>query len=88
MTLNLSIILLIAYFTSAHFNSLWLINQKNNASIARFLNDNRWTIFALLLVFALYQLGPIITPFLAAAILAYICDPLVDKTQHSRHSKS
>ena len=57
-----------------------MANQpKNNASIARFLNDNRWTIFALLLVFALYQLGPIITPFLAAAILAYICDPLVDK---------
>jgi predicted PurR-regulated permease PerM len=57
-----------------------MANQpKNYASIARFLSGNRWTIFALLLIFALYQLGPIITPFLAAAILAYICDPLVDK---------
>ncbi|MCH9799481.1 MAG: AI-2E family transporter [Betaproteobacteria bacterium] len=57
-----------------------MANQpKNNATITRLFSDNRWTIFALLLLFILYQLGPIITPFLAAAILAYICDPLVDK---------
>lgn len=55
------------------------IQPKNNATIARIFGDNRWTIFALLLLFAFYQLAPIMTPFLAAAILAYICDPLVDK---------
>lgn len=27
----------------------------------------------------LYLLGPVLTPFLIAAILAYICDPIVDK---------
>lgn len=57
-----------------------MANQpKNNATIASIFSENRWTIFVLLLLFILYQLGPIITPFLAAVILAYICDPLVDK---------
>lgn len=57
-----------------------MANQpKNKDPISRLFSDNRWALFALLLVFILYQLGPIITPFLAAAILAYICDPLVDK---------
>ncbi len=57
-----------------------MANQpKNNATITSIFRENRWTIFVLLLLFIFYQLGPIITPFLAAAILAYICDPLVDK---------
>lgn len=57
-----------------------MANQpKNKDPISRLFSDNRWAIFALLLAFLLYQLGPIITPFLAAAILAYICDPFVDK---------
>jgi predicted PurR-regulated permease PerM len=55
------------------------IQPKNNATIARIFGDNRWTIVALILLFAFYQLVPIITPFLAAAILAYICDPIVNK---------
>jgi predicted PurR-regulated permease PerM len=52
---------------------------KNQDPISRLFSDNRWAIFALLIAIVLYQLGPVITPFLAAAILAYICDPLVDK---------
>ncbi len=52
---------------------------KDKDPITRIFSDNRWTIFALLLALTLYQLGPIVTPFIAAAILAYICDPLVDK---------
>lgn len=34
-----------------------------------------------LLGFLLYLLGPILTPFLLAAILAYICDPLADRLE-------
>jgi len=57
-----------------------MANQpKNKDSISRLFSDNRWAIFVLLFAFLLYQLGPIITPFLVAAILAYICDPFVDK---------
>ena len=42
-------------------------------------SDNRWLILALILAFIAYLLSPILTPFLVAAALAYICDPLVDK---------
>lgn len=41
--------------------------------------DNRWLILAAVFVFLIYLLLPILTPFLVAAILAYICDPLVDR---------
>jgi predicted PurR-regulated permease PerM len=41
--------------------------------------DNRWLIITALFVFIIYLLLPVLTPFLIAAVLAYICDPLVDK---------
>ena len=37
----------------------------------------QWLSFAAVTVLLLYLLGPILTPFVAAAILAYICNPLV-----------
>ena len=37
----------------------------------------RWLSLAVLSVALLYVLSPILTPFIAAAILAYICNPLV-----------
>ena len=36
-------------------------------------------LFALAVAWLLYLLGPILTPFIAAAILAYLCDPWVSK---------
>jgi predicted PurR-regulated permease PerM len=39
----------------------------------------QWLAVALVLAGLLYLLGPILAPFVAAAILAYICDPLVDR---------
>ena len=57
-----------------------MANQpKNNDLITQLFSNHRWAIIALLFAFIFYQLGPIITPFLVAAILAYMCDPLVDK---------
>ncbi len=41
--------------------------------------DNLWLIIAAIVVFIIYLLLPVLTPFLIAAILAYICDPLVDR---------
>jgi predicted PurR-regulated permease PerM len=41
--------------------------------------DNRWLILTAVFVFLIYLLLPVLTPFLVAAILAYICDPLVDR---------
>lgn len=41
--------------------------------------DNRWLIMTAIFAFIIYLLLPVLTPFLIAAILAYICDPLVDR---------
>lgn len=41
--------------------------------------DNRWLIITAIFAFIIYLLLPVLTPFLIAAILAYICDPLVDR---------
>ena len=37
----------------------------------------QWTLFIALAMLLFYLLSPILTPFVAAAILAYICNPLV-----------
>src|SRR5664279_1199381 len=37
----------------------------------------QWLAVAIVLAVLLYLLGPILSPFVAAAILAYICNPLV-----------
>ncbi|HTZ00259.1 MAG TPA: AI-2E family transporter [Rhodocyclaceae bacterium] len=43
-----------------------------------------WLAAALGLVWLVYALSPILAPFLLAAILAYICNPLVDRLQRAR----
>src|SRR5574340_328994 len=39
----------------------------------------QWLIFAAVAAVLLYLLSPILTPFVAAGILAYICNPLVQR---------
>ncbi len=39
----------------------------------------QWLAIAIVTAWLLYLLGPILTPFVAAAILAYICDPWVGR---------
>lgn len=39
----------------------------------------QWFAFVIALAWLVYLLGPILTPFVAAAILAYICDPWVSR---------
>src|SRR3569833_2245059 len=48
-----------------------------------FPGNTPWLAFAVLLVAGglVYLLGPILTPFLAGALLAYIFDPLVDRLE-------
>ena len=38
-----------------------------------------WLLIALLAVIALRSLGPVLTPFIVAAVLAYALTPLVDR---------
>ena len=54
-------------------------NPKNSDQNTHFLVNNRWLILIAAFLALLYLLLPVLTPFLIAAILAYICDPLVDK---------
>lgn len=39
----------------------------------------QWLVFLVLAVLLLYLLSPILTPFVAAGILAYICNPMVQR---------
>jgi len=43
-----------------------------------------WPALALALLLLLYFLSPILAPFLLGAILAYICDPMVDSLERKR----
>ena len=54
-------------------------NQPKNNANSHFFADHRWLILSAAFLLLLYFLLPVLTPFLVAAILAYMCDPLVDK---------
>ncbi len=57
-----------------------MANQpKNIAPSTYFVSQNRWLIVLAIFILIIYLLSPILTPFLIAAILAYICDPLVNR---------
>lgn len=45
------------------------------------LQTGLWIAFGLVLLWLLYLLSPILAPFLLAAIIAYVCNPLVQRLQ-------
>lgn len=57
---------------------------------SRFIADRglNWLIAAALIGWMLYLLSPILTPFVAAALLAYIGDPLADRLQRLKLPRS
>ncbi|SJZ87392.1 Predicted PurR-regulated permease PerM [Lysobacter spongiicola DSM 21749] len=56
--------------------------------IARFLKRLQWAAFAFLLFWLLWLLAPILTPFVLAALLAWLGDPLVDRLERSGRSRN
>lgn len=44
-------------------------------------------ILGLLLAYLMYYLSPVLTPFLVSAILAYLCDPVVDRLMRLKLSR-
>lgn len=54
-------------------------NNRKNTQSENFFAANRWLILGAVFVLVFYLSLPVLTPFLVAAILAYMCDPLVDK---------
>jgi predicted PurR-regulated permease PerM len=47
-----------------------------------------WLLFTAVLAGLLYLLGPVLTPFLFAALLAYLGDPLIDRLEARKLSRS
>ena len=47
-----------------------------------------WLGFTAVLIAVLYFLGPVLTPFLLAALLAYLGDPLIDRLEARKLSRS
>lgn len=53
-------------------------------------DTQKWQLLALTLLIGglLYLLAPVLTPFAIAALFAYLCDPLVDRLEARRFSRS
>lgn len=58
-----------------------------NADIARFLRRLQWGLAALAALWLVALLGPILTPFVFAALLGWLGDPLVDRLERSGRSR-
>lgn len=56
--------------------------------IARFLKRLQWVALAFLVFWLLWLLAPILTPFVLAALLAWLGDPLVDRLERSGRSRN
>lgn len=52
---------------------------KNTFDFVEVIGKNFWILLLIAFLVLAYLLSPILAPFLIAAVLAYICDPLVDR---------
>jgi len=59
-----------------------------NEQIARFLRRLQWALVLAVVVWLLMALGPILTPFVLALLLAWLGDPLVDRVERSGRSRT
>jgi predicted PurR-regulated permease PerM len=58
-----------------------------SADIARFLRRLQWGLVALAALWLVALLGPILTPFVLAALLGWLGDPLVDRLERAGRSR-
>ena len=58
-----------------------------NADIARFLRRLQWGLVAFATLWVVWLLAPILTPFVLAALLGWLGDPLVDRLQKTGRSR-
>ncbi|MDQ3510226.1 MAG: AI-2E family transporter, partial [Pseudomonadota bacterium] len=56
--------------------------------IATFLRRVQWAVAAAVLIWLLGLLAPVLTPFVLAALLAWLGDPLVDRIERSGRSRN
>jgi len=57
------------------------------ADIARFLRRLQWGLVAITVLWLVALLGPILTPFVLAALLGWLGDPLVDRLERAGRSR-
>ncbi|HIY72150.1 MAG TPA: AI-2E family transporter, partial [Candidatus Luteimonas excrementigallinarum] len=60
---------------------------EDTAAIALFLKRLQWGLVLAVVLWLLIALGPILTPFVMAALLAWLCDPLVDRVERTGRSR-
>lgn len=53
--------------------------DRSKVVASEFISDHRWWLLSAAFIYLFYLLEPILTPFLAAAVIAYMLDPLVDR---------
>ena len=58
-----------------------------NADIARFLKRLQWGLVAFAVLWVIWLLGAVLTPFVLAALLAWLGDPLVDRLEARGRSR-
>lgn len=56
--------------------------------IARFLRRLQWALLVLAIGWLVWLLGPVLTPFVVAALLGWLGDPLVDRLQRAGRSRN
>ena len=56
-------------------------SQASLATLARFIRKVQWTAIALVVGWLVWKLSPILTPFVVAAMLGWLGDPLVDRLE-------
>lgn len=60
---------------------------QGTAALAVFLKRLQWGLVLAVVLWLLIALGPILTPFVMAALLAWLCDPLVDRVERTGRSR-
>jgi len=64
------------------------IHPEPLAEIARFLRRVQWAAIAFAVLWLVWLLGPILSPFVLAALLGWLGDPLVDRLQRQGRSRN
>jgi predicted PurR-regulated permease PerM len=64
------------------------LNESPEFEIARFLRRLQWAGVALGVLWLVWLLAPILTPFVVAALLGWLGDPLVDRLQLAGRSRN
>ena len=64
------------------------LSEASLSEIARFLRRLQWTALGLGAAWLLWLLAPVLTPFVVAAMLGWLGDPLVDRLQRTGRSRN